>query len=116
MLLASGSSLVSGLLKLNDPGVVLPGKTPDHGSLDGGGTAGPPALPPELSAKLAAAQSATLHGHRTSVRIEAGVEVALALFSLYATAAVMAGDRHGRRLSLLTAALLIVYMIGCLPL
>jgi len=115
MLLASGSSLVSGLLKLSDPGVVLPVKAPDRGAFDGA-AAGLPALDLDLSAKLAAAQSATLRGHRTAVRIEAVVEVALALFGLYATAAVMAGDRHGRRLSLLSATLVIAYLIGCLPL
>lgn len=114
MLLASGSSLVSGLLKLSDPGVVLPVKTPERGAAQG--SAALPVLDPELSAKLAAAQSATLLGHRTAVRVEAVVEVALALFALYATAAVMAGDRHGRRLALLTAGLLIVYLLGCLPL
>lgn len=113
MLLASGSSLVSGLLKLSDPGVVLPAKTPDAGALDGTGLA---TLDPQLGVKLAAAQSATLRRHRTAVRIEAVVEVALALFGLYATAAVMAGDRHGRRLALLTAGLVIVYLLGCLPL
>jgi len=113
MLLASGTSLVSGLLKLSDPGMVLPAKTPERGAA---GPATLPALDTELTVKLAAAQSATLRGHRTAVRIEALVEVALALFSLYATAAVMAGDRHGRRLSLLSAALLIAYLLGCLPL
>lgn len=113
MLLACGSSLVSGLLKLSDPGVVLPVKTSDRGSADEGAA---PALDPDLSAKLAAAQSATLRGHRAAVRAEAVIEVLLALFGLYATAAVMAGDRHGRRLSLLTAGLVIVYLIGCLPL
>jgi hypothetical protein len=114
MLLASGSSLVSGLLKVSDPGVVLPVKTGERGSAQD--TATLPGLDSELRVKLAAAQAATLRGHRTAVRIEALVEVALALFSLYATAAVMAGDRHGRRLSLLTAGLVIAYLIGCLPL
>src|SRR3569623_2679084 len=113
MLLASGSSLVSGLLKLSDPGVAPPAKTPDAGALDGTGLA---SLDPLLGGKLAAAQSATLRRHRSAVRIEAVGEVALALFGLYATAAVMAGDRHGRRLALLTAGLVIVYLLGCLPL
>jgi len=114
MLLACGSSLVSGLLKLSDPGVVLPAKTPERGAAQD--AAALPVLDADLRLKLAAAQSATLSGHRTAVRIEALIEVALALFGLYATAAVMAGDRHGRRLALLTAALVIAYLLGCLPL
>jgi len=114
MLLASGCSLVSGLLKLSDPGVVLPVKTPDRGSAQD--AAALPVLDSELRVKLAAAQSATLQGHRTAVRVDALIEVALALFGLYATAAVMAGDRHGRRLALLTAGLVIAYLLACLPL
>jgi hypothetical protein len=113
MLLASGSSLVSGLLKLSDPGVVLPVKTPDRGAAQE--AAALPMLDAELRVKLAAAQSATLQGHRTAVRIDALIEVALALFGLYATAAVMAGDRHGRRLGLHKAGLVIVYLLGGLP-
>ena len=112
MLLASGSSLISGLLKLSDPGLVLAVKTPATSDT---GTSAPDA-DHELVQKLAAAQSAALRSHRTAVRVEAGLEVALALLGLYATAAVLSGDRHGRRLSLLTATLVIVYMIGCLPL
>jgi hypothetical protein len=117
MLLSSGSSLISGLLKLSDPGMVLPVKTPDRlTGTEPGDATGLPAMDLDLGLKLAAAQSATLRGHRTGVRAEAVVEVALALFGLYATAAVMAGDRHGRRLALLTAGLVIVYLLGCLPL
>ncbi|HEY4186749.1 MAG TPA: hypothetical protein VGP07_16850 [Polyangia bacterium] len=106
MLLASGYSLISGMLKLRDPGVVL--------SIVMNDAAGSEAEV-QLSQKLAAVRQATVNPHRKAVRAEAVVEVLLALFGLYATAAVMARDRHGRLLALLMAAFVIVYRLGCLP-
>lgn len=106
MLLASGYSLISGLLKLRDPGVVLSIVMSDSATSD---------AELELGHKLAAVRMATVRPHRTAVRAEAGVEVGLALFGLYAVAAVMSRDRHGRKLVLSMAVLIIIYRLACLP-
>lgn len=107
MLLAGGYSLVAGLLKLRDPATILMVGTSE--------TAGTEA-DRELSRQLAAARSAAVAPHVTGLRIEATVELALALFTLYATAAVLSRDRRGRALSLAVGVLGIVYQLGVLPL
>ena len=106
MLLTSGYSLISGLLKLRDPAVVL--------SVSMANSSGSEAEL-QLSQRLVAVRAATLPPHRAALRVESLAEVALALFGLYATAAVMARDRHGRSLALAVGALVIVYRIGALP-
>jgi hypothetical protein len=54
--------------------------------------------------------------HRMGLRADAIAKVAFGLFTLYAVAAVLSRDRHGRLLALLTAAFGIVYELGELPL
>lgn len=106
MLLTGGNSLVRGVLKLRDPTVVL-----SVGSTDtvASNTA------TDLGRQLAVARAAAVHPHRATVRAEATLEVLLALFTLYATAAILARDRHGRALTLGVGALGIVYQLGTLP-
>jgi hypothetical protein len=106
MLLSGGYALISGLLKLRDPIVVL--------TVGITGPAGSDA-DVQLNSRLAAVRAATVSPHRSRVRTEAVVEILLALFTLYATAAVLSRDRHGRALVLGVAALGIVYQLGTLP-
>jgi hypothetical protein len=106
MLLAGGYSLVAGLLKLRDPTVVL-----TVGINDAAGSE----AEVQLNRRLTAARVAAVLPHRTIVRTEAVFEILLALFTLYATAAVLARDRHGRALALMVGALGITYQIGTLP-
>ena len=106
MLLAGGYSLVAGLLKLRDPTVVLSiGPTDAAGSED----------EVQLNRRLASARAEAVLPHRSTVRAEAAIEILLALFTLYATAAILARDRHGRALALGVAAAGIVYQVGTLP-
>ena len=107
MLLAGGYSLISGLLKLRDPAVVLTVVMSDDTASSEEELA--------VSRQLAALRTATMQPHRAAVRAEALVEVALALFALYATAAVFARDRHGRILTLALGALVILYRVAALP-
>jgi len=107
MLLASGYSLISGMLKLRDPGVVLTIVKVD-------GTAGS-AEEAAIRHELSALRTATLQPHRTAIRAEAVAEVLVALFALYATAAVLSRDRHGRALVMGVGALVILYRVAALP-
>jgi hypothetical protein len=106
MLLAGGYSLIAGLLKLRDPSIVLTVGTNDAAQSD---------AEVQLNRRLAAARTAAVLPHRNTVRIEAVFEILLALFTLYATAAVFSRDRHGRALALAVGALGISYQIGTLP-
>jgi hypothetical protein len=107
MLLASGYSLISGLLKLRDPAVVLTIVMTDE-------TAGSEAEM-QLGRQLSALRLATMKPHRAAIKAEAIAEIVVALFALYATAAVLSRDRHGRALSLATGALVIAYRVATLP-
>jgi hypothetical protein len=107
MLLAGGYSLVAGLLKLRDPTMIL---------MVGGSETLDSEADVDLNRQLTAARLAAVTPHRGSLRAEAGCEVALALFTLYATAAVFARDRRGRALTLGVAVLGIGYQLAVLPL
>jgi len=107
MLVAGGYSLISGVLKLRDPGVVLTIVMIDDTARSEEDLA--------LGRQLSAVRTATLGPHRTAIRAEALAEVALALFALYATAAVMSRDRHGRTLVQVLAALVIAFRLAALP-
>lgn len=98
--------MVAGLLKLRDPAVVLTVGTNDTLGSD---------AQVELSRRLAAARAAAVLPHKNTVRAEAVFEILLALFTLYATAAILARDRNGRALALGVGALGIAYQIGTLP-
>ena len=106
MMLCGGYALVSGLLKLRDPTVVLSvGITEAAGS----------EAEVRLSRELEHTRLTVVEPHRTRVQTEAVIEILLALFTLYATAAVLARDRNGRALALGVATLGIVYQLGTLP-
>jgi hypothetical protein len=109
MLLAGGYSLISGLLKLRDPGVVLTIVMSEDT------TSSTSEEDMKLRRDLATLRAATVRPHRAAIRAEAGAEVALALFALYATAAVLSRDRHGRALSVALGGLVILYRLAALP-
>jgi hypothetical protein len=106
MLLAGGYSLVAGLLKLRDPAIVLTIGTNEVAESD---------AQMQLNRQLSAARAAVVAPHRGRVRFEATVEILLALFTLYATAAVLSHDPNGRALALGVGTLGIAYQIGTLP-
>ena len=106
MLFAGGYSLVAGLMKLRDPTVVLSVGMTDVAGSD---------ADVQLNRRLAAARIAAVRPHVFRVRTEATLEVVLALFALYATAAILARDRHGRALALGVGVLGIIYQVGTLP-
>lgn len=107
MLLTGGSSLVAGLLKLRDPStIVLTIGTNDAADSD---------VQVQLNRQLAQVRAAVVSPHRGMIRTEAAFEIVLALFTLYATAAVLSRDRNGRALTLGVVALSIAYQLGTLP-
>lgn len=105
MLLYAGFSLVFGLMKLRRPTMVLE---------SGVGQVAESAATMEARQRLAAARAAAVQPHRVAVRVEAAAEVAVSLLALYAAAAVLSRDRHGRALTLLVAAVGIAYQVGTL--
>jgi hypothetical protein len=107
MLLAGGYSLVAGMLKLRDPTMIL---------MVGGAETLDSDADVDLNRQLLAARVAAVTPHRSGLRIEAGCEVGLALFTLYATAAVFSRDRRGRALTLAVGLLGIGYQLAVLPL
>ena len=106
MLLAGGYALVAGLSKLRDPAVVLTVGLNDTVGSD---------AQIQLNRRLAAARLAAVGPHKNTVRTEAVFEILLALYTLYATAAVLSRDRNGRALALGVGALGITYQIATLP-
>lgn len=107
MLVTSGSSLAFGLMRVQDPTTALP--------MDSAAKVNDTEAELQLSQRVAALRTATVTPHRRALRVDAIAEIALALFGLYATAAVLARDRHGRRLALAVGVAVIVYRLGSLP-
>jgi len=107
MLLTAGYSLVAGLLKLRDPNVVLTVATAESAGSD---------AELQRNRALMAARNAAVGPREGAVRVEAGAESLVALFALYATAAVLSRDPAGRRLAMAVGVLGIVYQLATLPL
>ena len=106
MLLAGGYSLVAGLMKLRDPATVLM-----VGASDAAGSE----ADMELNRQLNLARTTAIGPHRTALKVESVAEIAIALFTLYATAAVFSRDKRGRALSLAVGGLGILYQLSVLP-
>ena len=106
MLVTSGSSLAFGLMRVQDPLAALPVDSTKVNDSQG---------QLQLSQRLAAVRMAAVTPHRRALRADAVAEIALSLFGLYATAAILARDRHGRRLALGVGAAVIVYRLASLP-
>lgn len=107
MLLSGGLTLVSGLLLVRDPRAAV--RHTIHN------VPRAPAVE-EAVGKLEPILDGIVERHRTGLRIDAIAMVAFGLFTLYAVAAVLSRDRHGRRLAVLTAVFGIVYQLAELPL
>lgn len=106
MLVTSGSSLAFGLMRVQDPLAALPLDSNKVNDSD---------AELQLSQRLAALRIAAVTPHRRALRADAIAEIVLSLFGLYATAAVLSRDRHGRRLALGVGAAVIVYRLASLP-
>jgi len=107
MLLFGGKTLVQGLLMIRDPGTIGRHAIPNV------------ARPPEVEdavRKLEPVLDEIVARHRFALRVDAVASTAFGLFTLYAVAAVLSRDRHGRLLALLTGAFGIAYQIAELPL
>src|SRR5262245_6918373 len=109
MMLYGGGTLVSGLLTLRDP-KALASLALNHGQR------GRNALPTEVVNKLVEIDHAILDRHRGWVRANGIVAVGYGLYTLYAVAAVLSRDRHGRALAVGMAVIGIVHQLATLPL
>jgi hypothetical protein len=105
MLIYAGLSLVFGVMKLRRPTMVLEGGVPLV--VDSEATM-------KIRQRLSAARLAAVQPHQRAVRVEAATEVVVSLLALYAAAALLSRDRHGRTLTLTVAALGIAYQVGTL--
>jgi hypothetical protein len=103
MLVYAGFSLVVGLMKVRRPTMVLEGGLTQVADSQ---------QAMQARQRLSAARAAAIGPHERAVRIEAAVEIAVALLALYAAAAVLSRDRHGRALTLAVAAVGIAYQVG----
>jgi hypothetical protein len=107
MLLHGGFTLVGGLLTVRDPKaiVAVASRSAVRASLQ-----------PELAERLTAVDEAVLDHHLVGVRANAAAGIVFGLFTLYAVAAILSRDRHGRALALGVASVGVVHQIASLPL
>jgi hypothetical protein len=103
-LVYGGLMLVSGLTVLRDPMVAV--RMPVGQST----TADP------VKRQLAEAGAPVIVRHQGAIRTRAGASLVLGLLMLYAAAATLSRDRHGRTATLTAAWLGILYQVGTLPL
>jgi len=105
MLLFGGGELVGGLMALRDPGARNAIRNVPR----------PPAAE-EAARKLEPILAGIVDRNRAALRADAIASIAFGLFTLYTVAAVLARDRHGRRLALLTALSGMAFQLAELPL
>jgi hypothetical protein len=107
MLLQGGFTLVGGLLTIRDPKaiVAVASRSAIRASLQ-----------PELAERLTAVDEAVLDRHLGGVRVNAAAGILFGLYTLYAVAAILSRDRHGRALALGVAAVGVIHQIAALPL
>jgi len=94
MALFASATLVVGLLTMRDPKEVARLTLQDV------------AMTPsqeEVARKIAKIDDAIIDRHRMAIGVNAGFSIVFGLWTLYATAAVLARDRNGRMLALVTA-------------
>jgi hypothetical protein len=106
MLLYSGRMLVVGLFTLRDPKALAVMAIEELT---------PTSSEPEVTQRLEGLNDEILAQHRQAVRAGALISIGVALFTLYAVAAILSRDRHGRTLALCTGWLGIAYQLGSLP-
>src|SRR5688572_981298 len=107
MLLFGSLTLVEGLLTIRDPNALARLTLRDVAMT---------AKQEEVVRKIDTIVDAIITRHRTALRLNAGFSIAFGLWTLYATAAVLSRDRHGRMLALATAVLGTAYRLAVLPL
>jgi len=106
MLLHGGVWLVGALTNLRDPRLLA--------TLSVGDTT-ETADELELHRKIVNVTQGILLGHHAEIRAVTLTAVVLALFMLYAVAAILSRDKHGRGLALSSAWLVLLYQLGSLP-
>jgi hypothetical protein len=106
MLLYGGFSLVTALVEVRDPK-----KLTDMALKSPAGKS----IPEDLARKLGAINHQVVADHQGALRFKAVVSIVVSLFTLYAVAAILSRDRHGRVLALATAAIGIAFSLGALP-
>jgi len=106
MLLYGGVTMVSALFTLREPRAA---------SVVAIENVAPSADHPELKQKLDVINDLILTEYRQVIRAGALISIGVALFTLYAVAAILSRDRHGRLLALAAGAVGIVYELGSLP-
>jgi hypothetical protein len=94
MMLYGGFTLVGALLALRDPKALA--------ALAAGGR-GSPTVPDEVTRKLETIEESVLVRHGGKVKANIYLSLAMGLFTLYAVAAILSRDRHGRQLALWSA-------------
>jgi hypothetical protein len=106
MLLYGGMTLVSALFTLREPraAAVVAIENVAQSSAQ-----------PELQQKLDRINGVVLARYRSTIRTGALISICVALFTLYAVAAILSRDRHGRLLALGVGGVGIVYEVGGLP-
>ncbi len=106
MLLYGGLTLMSALVTLREPkaAAVVAIESVSHS-----------ATQPEVQGQVDAINQVILARYRQAIRVGAMISVAVALLILYAVAAILSRDRHGRVLALYTAGVGIAYELGGLP-
>lgn len=109
MLLYGGATLVGGLLMWRDPKAIA-------ALVVRQAQGGRAALAPEVTQQLVAIDHAILDRHWFGVRANAAASILYGLYTLYAVAAVLSRDRHGRALAIGMAGVGILYQLGGLPL
>lgn len=70
----------------------------------------------ETMQKLEALSDAIVARHKAEVRAGALISLGVGLLTLYAVAAILSRDRHGRKLAMIAAGVGIAYQLGSLPL
>jgi len=107
MALFASATLVVGLLTMRDPKEVARLTLQDV------------AMTPsqeEVARKIAKIDDAIIDRHRMAIGVNAGFSIVFGLWTLYATAAVLARDRNGRMLALVTAVVGTAHQLAVLPL
>jgi hypothetical protein len=106
MLLYGGMTLVSALFTLREPRAAAVVAIENVARSAG---------QPELQRRLDQINEVVLSQYRQAIRAGALISIAVSLFTLYAVAAILSRDRHGRLLALMAGAVGIVYELGGLP-
>jgi hypothetical protein len=107
MLVYGGITLVGALLMLREPKAMAVTAIENMAR---------PTESAETMQKLEALSDAIVNRHKAEVRAGALISLGVGLLTLYAVAAILSRDRHGRKLAMIAAGVGIAYQLGSLPL